>query len=74
MLWKWLPRNDDFQDLPSWRELVVATAVSLRRHHATTLIVPMSLIRDAIELRSWTVWPTPAKRSSMSFSRRTPKS
>jgi len=47
MLWKWLPRNDDFQDLPSWRELVVATAVSLRRHHAETLIVPMSLIRDA---------------------------
>ena len=46
MLWKWLPRNDDFQDLPSWRELVVATAVSLHRHHATTLIVPMSLIRD----------------------------
>jgi hypothetical protein len=35
------------QDLPSWRELVVATALSLRRHHADTLIVPMSLIRDA---------------------------
>ena len=47
MLWKWLPRNGDFQHLPSWRELVVATAVSLRRHHADTLIVPMSLIRDA---------------------------
>jgi gluconate kinase len=47
MLWKWLPPNDDFQDLPSWRELVVATALSLRRHHADTLIVPMSLIRDA---------------------------
>ena len=31
----------------SWRELVVATALSLRRHHADTLIVPMSLIRDA---------------------------
>jgi hypothetical protein len=27
MLWKWLEPNDDFQDLPSWRELVVATAV-----------------------------------------------
>lgn len=25
----------------------MATAVSLRRHHAQTLIVPMSLIRDA---------------------------
>jgi len=47
MLWKWTPRNGDFQHLPSWRELVVATALSLRRHHADTLIVPMSLIRDA---------------------------
>jgi predicted kinase len=46
MLWKWLPPNEDFQDLPSWRELVVATALSLRRHHARTLIVPMSLLRD----------------------------
>ncbi len=47
MLWKWMTPNDDFQDLPSWRELVVATALSLRRHHAHTLIVPMSLVRDA---------------------------
>jgi len=47
MLWKWLPPKGDFQHLPSWRELVVATALSLRRHHADTLIVPMSLIRDA---------------------------
>ncbi len=47
LLWKWLPRDGDFQHLPSWRELVVATAVSLRRHHADTLIVPMSLIREA---------------------------
>jgi hypothetical protein len=47
VLWKWLPPDDDFQDLPSWRELVVATALSLRRHHTDTLIVPMSLIRDA---------------------------
>lgn len=47
MLWKWIPPNGDFQHLPSWRELVVATALSLRRHHAETLIVPMSLIRDA---------------------------
>ena len=36
----------DFQDLPSWRELVVATALSLRKHHASTLIVPMTLIND----------------------------
>jgi hypothetical protein len=47
MLWKWLPPGGDFQHLPSWRELVVATALALRRHHADTLIVPMSLIRDA---------------------------
>jgi gluconate kinase len=47
MLWKWVPSNGDFQHLASWRELVVATALSLRRHHAQTLIVPMSLIRDA---------------------------
>ena len=47
MLWKWMPPNGDFQHLPSWRELVVATALTLRRHHAETLIVPMSLIRDA---------------------------
>jgi hypothetical protein len=47
MLWKWMPPNGDFQHLPSWRELVVATALSLRRHHADTLIVPMSLIRAA---------------------------
>jgi gluconate kinase len=47
MLWKWMPPNGDFQHLPSWRELVVATALSLRGHHAETLIVPMSLIRDA---------------------------
>jgi hypothetical protein len=47
MLWKWMPPNGDFQHLSSWRELVVATALSLRKHHAETLIVPMSLIRDA---------------------------
>jgi hypothetical protein len=47
MLWKWLPPGGDFQHLPSWRELVVATALALRRHHADTLVVPMSLIRDA---------------------------
>ncbi len=49
MLWKFTRPNGDFQDLPSWRELVVATALSLRRHHAETLIVPMSLIRDAYQ-------------------------
>ena len=47
MLWKWLPPGGDFQHLPSWRELTVATALALRRHHTATLIVPMALIRDA---------------------------
>jgi predicted kinase len=47
MLWKWMRPDGDFQHLPSWRELVVATALSLRRHHVETLIVRMSLIRDA---------------------------
>jgi hypothetical protein len=47
MLWKWMRPDGDFQHLPSWRELVVATALSLRRYHADMLIVPMSLIRDA---------------------------
>ncbi|MDQ2876460.1 MAG: ATP-binding protein [Actinomycetota bacterium] len=47
MLWKWMRPSGDFQHLPSWRELVVATALSLRRHHAETIIVRMSLIRDA---------------------------
>ncbi|HEV2372691.1 MAG TPA: hypothetical protein VGS19_11020 [Streptosporangiaceae bacterium] len=46
MLWKWTLPAGDFQHLPSWRELAVATALSLRRHHADTLIVAMSLIRD----------------------------
>ena len=47
MLWKWMRRNGDFQHLPSWRELAIATALALRRHRADTLIVPMTLIRDA---------------------------
>jgi AAA domain len=46
VLRKWVGSDGDFQHLPSWRELVVTTALSLRRHHAVTLVVPMSLIRD----------------------------
>ncbi|MGH3201269.1 MAG: AAA family ATPase [Streptosporangiaceae bacterium] len=34
----------DFQDLPSWRHLVIAHALTLRRFHAATLIVPMTLV------------------------------
>jgi hypothetical protein len=45
MLWKYVRPTGDFQHMASWRELVVATALSLRRHHADTLIVPMTLIR-----------------------------
>jgi hypothetical protein len=47
ILREWVPvPTGDFQDLPSWRELVVETALSLRRHHAQTLLVPMTLIND----------------------------
>ena len=45
-LGKWTRPGGYLQHLPSWRELVVTTALSLRRHHSETLIVPMSLIRD----------------------------
>jgi hypothetical protein len=38
---------DDFQDLPSWREIVVAAVLSLQRHHANMLLVPMTLIVPA---------------------------
>lgn len=34
----------DFQDLPSWRHLVAEHALTLRRFHTATLIVPMTLV------------------------------
>ena len=34
----------DFQDLPSWRHLVVEHALTLRKFHTATLIVPMTLV------------------------------
>jgi hypothetical protein len=47
ILRRWVPvPTGDFQDLPSWRELVIATGLSLRKHHAGTLIAPMTLIND----------------------------
>lgn len=47
LLRQWVPvLTGDFQDLPSWRELVIETALALRRHHAETLIAPMTLIND----------------------------
>jgi hypothetical protein len=51
MLWKWLRPNGDFQHLPSWRELVVATALSLRRHHAGEEVLHVFLELDAGVLR-----------------------
>jgi hypothetical protein len=37
ILREWVPvPTGDFQDLPSWRELVIETAVTLRRHHASS--------------------------------------
>jgi hypothetical protein len=72
MLWRWLSPNDDFQDLPSWRELVVAAALSLRQHHADTLIVPMSLIRDSYRDEILGGLAAAARRCCTSFSRRTP--
>lgn len=38
------PHQRDFQDLPSWRHLVTEHALTLRRFHAATLIVPMTLV------------------------------
>jgi hypothetical protein len=35
----------DFQDLPSWREVVAAALVSLCRHHPGPLVVPMTVLR-----------------------------
>ena len=39
--------TDNFQDLPSWREIVVAAVLSVQRHHADLLLVPMTLINEA---------------------------
>jgi hypothetical protein len=36
--------TDNVQDLPSWREIVVAAVLSFQRHHADLLLVPMTLI------------------------------
>ena len=46
MLRKLLPAAPgDFQDLPPWRPLVVATAVALHRHLGAPLVTPMTLLR-----------------------------
>jgi hypothetical protein len=41
------PQTGDFQDLPEWRHLVAETALALRRHRATTLVMPMTVVRPA---------------------------
>jgi hypothetical protein len=55
-LWKWMRPNGGFQDLPSWRELVVATALSVGRHHggladAGEEVIHVFLEADAAVLR-----------------------
>ena len=37
-------RTSDFQDIPSWRCLTVATIESLLRDHPGTLVVPMTVV------------------------------
>ena len=37
--------SGDFQDLPFWRSLTVATVLELRKHYGRTLLVPMTLVR-----------------------------
>ena len=37
-------QTSDFQDIPSWRRLTVATIESLLRDHAIPLIVPMAVV------------------------------
>jgi hypothetical protein len=63
MLWKWMLPNDDFQDLPSWREPVVATALSLAQAplahaHRADVASP----RGVPDGRSSAAWPTQARK------------
>lgn len=37
--------SGDFQDLPLWRSLTIATLVELRRHYDRDIVVPMTLVR-----------------------------
>ena len=38
------PRTSDFQDIPSWRRLTVATIESVLRDHPGPLVVPMTIV------------------------------
>ena len=40
-------RTSDFQDIPSWRRLTVATIESLLRDHPRPLVVPMTVVDPA---------------------------
>ena len=40
-------RTSDFQDIPSWRRLTVATIESIRCDHPGPLVVPMTLVNPA---------------------------
>ncbi len=44
----------DFQDLPAWRELVTATALSLARHHPGPVLAPMTILRQDYLLELFT--------------------
>ncbi len=44
MLWRLLDVKGDFQDLPAWAPLVVATARVLFETHQQPLVVPMTLV------------------------------
>jgi hypothetical protein len=50
MLRKIVPRalrTSDFQDIPSWRRMTVATIESLLRDHPVPVIVPMTVVDPA---------------------------
>ena len=40
-------RTPDFQDIPSWRRLTVATIESILRDHPGPLVVPMTVVNPA---------------------------
>jgi hypothetical protein len=52
MLWKWMRPDGDFQHLPSWRELVVAAALSLRRRAPPWLPQPKEWRELTVELQA----------------------
>lgn len=47
-LWKWLPPEGDFQYLPSWHELVIATASAESRANRWRGPAGMSVPHDSV--------------------------